>query len=35
MKKVALALVFAFALVGVVGCGGGATTSAPKATEKK
>jgi hypothetical protein len=34
MKKVAIALVFALSLISV-GCGGGATTSAPVKTSAK
>lgn len=35
MKKVIVMLVLALGVAGVVGCGGGSATTAPKATEKK
>ncbi len=35
MKKVALALVFALSLVGVVGCGGTTATTGAKTTSAK
>jgi hypothetical protein len=34
MKKIALALVFAFCLVGVVGCGSGGSSPAKTETKK-